>query len=79
MAEIDDTTVLQMGDIVQITDENHAWFPALAVVDEVKAWGIQVCVFVPVGNRDPGSVETAYNRLENGQFKVVGKAHLVSS
>lgn len=26
------------GDIVQITDTSHHWFPALLVVDEVRAW-----------------------------------------
>lgn len=32
---------IKQGSVVQITDGNHAWFPSLLIVSEVKSWGVQ--------------------------------------
>jgi len=61
---------LSRGDIVQIVDEEHHWFPALIIVDEVKGFGCQGYIDIP----GKGS---AYIRLKTEEFEVVGKAHLV--
>lgn len=65
---------LQKGDIVQITDTNNKWYPCLLVVDEVKAWGIQAYVSIPIEK----GVGDAYYRIENGKFNKVGRAIIVS-
>ena len=67
----------ERGDIVQITTEEDPWYPALGIVDDVKPWGIQFFVLVPTGNREAGSVNQAFKRLVNGDFKVVGRASIL--
>ena len=65
-------------DIVQITDENHHWYPCLIIIDEIKSWGIQGYLCAPkdnLGNED--SVGSYFIRLKNGQFEPVGKAIVV--
>ena len=64
-------------DIVQITDEKHAWFPALIVVTERREWGVIGFAYMPVRNDKPHSCERAYNRLMNGTFEKVGTAVIV--
>lgn len=68
---------VERGDIIQISDTSHAWYPALLFVDEAKAWGVQAGVIVPVRNDTAGSVSVAYNRLRFGQFVLVGRAEVV--
>ncbi len=68
------TTQPHPGDIIQITDADHQWFPALLIVDEVKAWGVQAWTFVVSNERDTGTV---FNRLRTGSFEVVGAAHML--
>ena len=67
------------GDVIQITEPSHPWYPALLIVDEVKTWGVQAgCIgIVSNSNADAASTSTAYNRLKNGDFEVVGSAILV--
>lgn len=64
------------GDVIQITEPSHPWYPALLIVDEIKPWGVQAGCIVPNSNVDPASTSTAYNRLKNGEFEVVGYAIL---
>lgn len=57
------------GDIVQITNIEHTWFPCLIIVDDIKSFGIQgyaIC---------PGEGE-AYIRLKKEDYSKVGKAIL---
>ena len=61
---------VQTGDIVQITDDAHHWFPALIVVDELKSFGIQGFCFMPGGS---GTGE-AYIRLRREEYERVGRA-----
>lgn len=60
-------------------NDKHSWYPSLAVVDEIKSWGVQVYVFIPTVNGELGRVGRAYTTLTNGSFKVVGAAHLVAT
>jgi hypothetical protein len=64
----------EAGDIVQITDQAHPWFPAVLVVDEVKVWGVQAYVLMPESNVPPSSCSQAFNRLRWGTFERVGAA-----
>lgn len=64
------------GDVVQITDDSHPWFPAILVVDEVKTWGVQACVLVPQSNVPPSSCSEAWNRLRWGTFERIGTARV---
>lgn len=61
------------GDIIQITNEEHPWFPALLVVTEVKNWGVQACVLSPVSNKQGPCAQT-FNRLNSREYELVGKA-----
>jgi hypothetical protein len=60
---------VETGDIVQIA-EGHAWAYALAVVDEVKDWGIQAYVRTLPSRKD--SAGDAWIRLEFSEFYVTG-------
>lgn len=62
------------GDIVQITDSSHPWFPCLLTVTEPKPWGIQGFVTIPNSNDGSEPTGRAFNRLNKGQYEVVGKA-----
>ena len=59
---------IEEGDLVQIIDQEHSWFPCVLMVDEVKDWGVQACVIIPNSN----GVSRAYNRLKYDQIKKVG-------
>ncbi len=61
--------MLEKNDIVQITDENHKWFPSLIVVSEVKSWGIQGYTHVPTNDDTPNA--PAYIRLKEGEYEQV--------
>lgn len=63
------------GDIVQIVDENHHWFPSLVVVTELKAFGIQGFVFIPHNDGTPAG--QAFIRLKREQYERVGTAVIV--
>ena len=68
---------LESGDIVQITDETHHWFPALIIVSEPKSWGIKGYALIPHSNKPGSQANTAYIRLEHGQFELCGSAIMV--
>lgn len=68
---------IQAGDIVQITDDAHHWFPALIVVTEPKAWGIQGCALIPQSNEPGARASQAFIRLKREQFERVGHAAIV--
>lgn len=63
--------IVNVDDIIQITNENHKWFGCILIVSETKSWGVQGYVAIPMqGN--------AYIRLEDGDFEVVGRAIIVA-
>jgi hypothetical protein len=65
-----------IGDIVQITDESHHWYPCLIIVTEVKSWGIQGYITIPSNDNNPNG--NAFIRLKDGEFEFCGcKAVLV--
>jgi hypothetical protein len=66
---------LHPGDIVQITAQANRWFPALVVVDEPKAWGFTGFCWIP-GKGPPA--DTAYYRVQRGEFEVVGRVVVMS-
>jgi hypothetical protein len=66
----------QAGDIVQITNESHHWFPALVVVSEPKKWG--VVAYLPVVDNTPEPNGLAYIRLKNEDIELVGSAVIVT-
>ena len=72
---------INKGDIVQITDENHHWFPALIVVSEVKGFGCQGYAMVPDESAEQGNNlgGRAYIRLNENTYEKVGHAVLVSA
>lgn len=67
----------QTGDIIQVTDEDHAWFPALLIVSEVKEWGVIAYAIIPKSNNGSEQPSKAYNRLKWGEFDKVGTAAYV--
>lgn len=58
---------MDKNDVIQITDENHKWYPAILIVTEVKSWGVQAGMFVPPDKE-------TYIRLDNGTFEKIGSA-----
>lgn len=67
---------IEKDDIVQIVDQDHAWFPALLIVDEVKSWGVQAFVIIPNSNDGSEPISQAYNRLPFNKIEKVGKANI---
>ncbi|MCK9543756.1 MAG: hypothetical protein M0R03_17185 [Novosphingobium sp.] len=71
-----ENTGLEKGTIVQITNEQHHWFPCLIIVDEIKSWGIRGYITVPNNDREKTN-GNAFIRLNNEEFEIVGKANIV--
>ena len=67
---------MEVGDIIQITKEDHSWFGCLLMVSEVKSWGVQAFVAIPCRN-DRREVNRAYIRLNADEFELVGKAVMI--
>ena len=65
------------GDIIQILDKKHPWFPCLLIVGEVKSWGVQACALVPTTNDGSEPPSQAWNRLTWDKFDRVGYAVIV--
>ena len=68
---------ISTDDIIQITDEKHAWFPALLIVTEVKNWGVVAYSIILKSNNGSEPTAQAFNRLEFGEFEKVGIAAFV--
>lgn len=70
---------MQVNEIVQITDEEHAWYPALLIVSEVKSWGVLAYMHVVHSNlKYEGNVGRAYIRIKNEQVEHCGYAVIVA-
>jgi len=67
---------MKPGDIVQIIDTEHHWFPCLITVTEPKSWGIQGYVTFPMHVDGELEVVQAYIRLNTEQILKVGKAKI---
>ena len=63
---------MKINTVIQIAPP-HKWAGCLAIVDEVKDWGVQAYIPMPVGE----TVRNAYVRLSWGEFEDVGTAAFV--
>lgn len=63
------------GQVVQIIDEDHRWFPCFVLVvrAEPEAGGILGCVLIPKGDEQTG-VERAYAIFKTDQVQKIGEA-----
>jgi len=59
------------GDVIQITDSNDKWYGVILIVSEVKSWGVQGYVTMPLQG-------DAYYRIDFGKFELVGVAKLIA-
>ena len=62
--------VLAKGDIIQITNREHHWFPVLLIVDDVKHFGCAAKMIHPLTN--DGKIICTYIRLEEEDYTKVG-------
>ena len=70
------SSIVEDGDVVQITNEKHHWFPALLVVASIKSWGVQAyTVCVNNDNNEPNGL--AYIRLNHDEYEKVGVAKII--
>jgi hypothetical protein len=60
------------NDIVQITNTEHEWFPCLVTVSEVKSFGVQGYVTIPMQG-------DAYIRLVKEDYVKVGEVVIAAS
>ena len=74
---MEEYTLVQSGDIVQIVQESHPWFPCLLMVTEVKSWGVQAFAFIPKSNDGSEAPAQAFNRLTWEQVEKVGTAVII--
>ena len=56
---------LKRGSIIQANENAGDWCGTVLIVDEVKSWGVQAFVHVPMKG-------DAYIRLRSDQFEVLG-------
>lgn len=66
---------METGNIIQIIDEEHHWFPCLLVVNEIKSFGVMAYITIPDNDRDKAN-GNAFIRLKKNQYKFVGKAEI---
>jgi hypothetical protein len=66
---------IKAGDIVQITNEEHHWYPCLIIVSEPKSFGCQGYTTIPKNDEEPSG--NAYIRLEHSDYEPVGRALVV--
>lgn len=67
--------VIHPGDLIQITDPNHKWFPTVVVADQIKAWGVQAFAYWPSNTDKPSK---AHIRLQAGQYEYCGTCVIIS-
>jgi hypothetical protein len=65
----------QRGDVVQITNEDHAWFPALIVVSDPKSFGVQGYLTVVTSE----GTNPAYIRLRHDEIEYIGAAAILTN
>ena len=56
---------LKRGSIIQANENAGAWCGTVLIVDEVKNWGVQAFVHVPMRG-------DAYIRLKSDQYEMLG-------
>jgi len=64
---------VKKNDVIQINEKcaNTGWIGCLMIVDEVKSWGVQAYLRIPMQG-------DAYLRLKHDEYDVIGKAALVA-
>ena len=64
---------VKKNDVIQINENfnGSGWVGCLMIVDEVKNWGVQAYLHVPMQG-------DAYLRIKHGEFDVIGKAAMVA-
>lgn len=69
------SVLVEVGDLVQITNRDHDWYRCILVVDQVKSWGIQAGMQLPPGVHEVACMpdNTTYLRIPNGDYEIVGK------
>ena len=72
---LEDRTVAVEGDIIQITNEDHQWFPALLVISKVADWGVQAYTTMVNNSDEPNGL--AYIKLIDVEYEWVGVAKIV--
>ena len=56
---------LKRGSIIQANENAKGWYGTVLIVDEVKSWGVQAFVHIPMQG-------DAYIRLTPDQYEVLG-------
>lgn len=56
---------LKRGSVIQANENAGAWCGTVLIVDEVKSWGVQAFVHIPMQG-------DAYIRLTPDQYEVLG-------
>lgn len=64
---------VKKNDVIQINEKfkGPGWIGCLMIVDEVKSWGVQAYLHVPMQG-------DAYLRIKHGEYDVIGKAAMVA-
>ena len=59
------TGVLKRGSIIQANENAGEWCGAVLIVDEVKPWGVQAFMHIPMSG-------DAYVRLRSEEYEALG-------
>ena len=63
---------VKIGDVVQVTDPTHNWFPALLIVRDFSNSGVLAGCIFPTNDKEINGVD--YMRLPRGSFTRIGEA-----
>lgn len=68
---------VENGNVIQVTNPTHQWFPVLMIVEELKGWGVMAYHMVCSNGEEPNG--QAYIRIPSEDFEVCGDAIIVSA
>jgi len=69
--------MLNNGDVVQIINEEHRWFPCLLIVDKVKSYGVEAYTITPTFIGGISSITTAPTQLLDSDIKFIGHSKVI--
>ena len=77
VAEAGEAEEFKLGDVVQITNEGHHWFPAFITITETKPFGCMGYMISVTSNKIEDRNNPAYIRLCFSDFEFIGRAVVI--
>lgn len=62
--------MIEVNDVIQVNENNEKWCGCLAIVEELRPFGVSAYLYVPHQG-------TIYLRLAHDEFDYIGKAKII--